>query len=70
MIDGGGGGAVSPSLHGQVDNRSNSGGNGGGGGGGGTNVCGPTAADRDNFVYQQLTSLINAGYSEVRRELG
>ena len=69
MIDGGGGGAVSPSLHGQVDNRSNSGGNGGGGGGG-TNVCGPTAADRDNFVYQQLTSLINAGYSEVRRELG
>lgn len=58
MIDGGGGGAVSPNLHGQVVDRSSS-------NGGGSSMCGPTTADRDILVYQQLTNLINAGYSEV-----
>lgn len=58
MIDGG---AVSPNLHGQVVvgvDRSN-------GNGSGTSMCGPSTADRDILVYQQLTNLINAGYSEV-----
>lgn len=54
MIDGG---AVSPNLHNQVDRSS--------GNGGGSSMCGPTAADRDILVYQQLANLINAGYSEV-----
>lgn len=48
---------MSPSSHGQVDRTS--------GGGGGGSMCGPTTADRDILVYQQLTTLINAGYSEV-----
>lgn len=59
MIDGGSG-AVSPNLHGQVDSRGN-----GSGGGSSMSMCGPTTTDRDILVYQQLTNLINAGYSEV-----
>lgn len=53
---------MSPSLHGQVERSS---GNGGGGGGSGASMCWPATADRDILVYQQLTNLINAGYSEV-----
>lgn len=49
------GGAVSPNLNGQGDR---SGVLGGG-------PSGPSTADRDLMVFQQLTNLINAGYSEV-----
>lgn len=51
MIDGG---AVSPNLHGQVDRST---GNGGG--------VGPSSTDRDLMVYQQLSNLIQEGYTEV-----
>lgn len=54
MIDGGG--TVSPSLHGQVERSS---------GGSGASMCWPATADRDILVYQQLTNLMNAGYTEV-----